>query len=199
MVVIKRISVMNKATYRRSDYTRLAIAWGPHPSMLFYIVVLMKKIKTTCLQLSARLIAKKWSLVTAESCTGGWVAKAVTDIPGSSAWFERGFITYSNESKQEMLGVNGIILERSGAVSQQVVREMAAGALQHSNAQIAVAISGIAGPGGGTRDKPCGLVCFAWACHKHAVISSEKILPGNRKKIRKKAVLIALRGVLAQC
>src|SRR4030095_13277834 len=102
-------------------------------------------------------------LATAESCTGGWIAEAVTMVPGSSVWFERGFVTYTYISKREMLGVLEVTLERNGAGSEQVVLEMARGALSHSHAQVAVAVSGVAGPGGGTPEKPVGTVCLAWA------------------------------------
>src|SRR5512141_3179299 len=110
----------------------------------------------------ARLRAKGLMLTTAESCTGGWVAQAVTAIAGSSDWFERGFVTYSDAAKQEMLGVSAATLAAHGAVSEQTAREMAAGAIAHSRAQVALAITGIAGPSGGSPQKPVGMVCFAW-------------------------------------
>ena len=113
--------------------------------------------------LAGRLTARNESLVTAESCTGGWIAKICTDLPGSSSWFERGFVTYSNASKQELLGVSARTLERHGAVSEATVREMVSGALRHSHAVWGLAVSGIAGPGGGSEDKPVGTVWFAWA------------------------------------
>src|SRR5215217_7935602 len=104
-----------------------------------------------------------WMVATAESCTGGWVSEAITMIPGSSAWFERGFVTYTYISKREMLGVKSETLDAHGAVSEAVVREMAQGALKASHAQVALAVSGTAGPGGGTPQKPVGTVWFAWA------------------------------------
>src|SRR5476649_543859 len=113
--------------------------------------------------LGARLRAKGLMLTTAESCTGGWVAQAVTAIAGSSDWFERGFVTYSNAAKQEMLGVSGGTLLTHGAVSEQTAREMVTGALAHSKAQIGLAITGVAGPTGCSPEKPVGMVCFAWA------------------------------------
>ncbi|HCI13156.1 MAG: damage-inducible protein CinA [Gallionellales bacterium GWA2_60_142] len=135
-------------------------------------------------------------LATAESCTGGGVAQVITDVAGSSAWFERGFVTYSNLSKQQMLGVSEDTLQRHGAVSEAVVREMAAGALRHSGAQVALAVSGIAGPDGGTPDKPVGTVWFAWALRDGPVVSRMRRLGGNRAEVRVKAVRIALQGVV---
>jgi nicotinamide-nucleotide amidase len=131
-------------------------------------------------QLAQGLGEREMMLAAAESCTGGWLAKVCTDMPGSSKWFERGFVTYTNESKQEMLGVSAHTLRAYGAVSEQTVAEMAAGALANSRAQIAVSISGIAGPGGGTLEKPVGTVCFGWA----------------RETVRAQAVHHALQGLL---
>lgn len=135
-------------------------------------------------------------LATAESCTGGWVAQTVTAVAGSSRWFERGFVTYTNIAKQEMLGVRAATLAEFGAVSEQTVREMAQGALNNSHAQISLAISGIAGPGGATLDKPVGMVCFAWAGIDMPVRSRTEHFLGNREAVRRQAVLAALRGVL---
>jgi nicotinamide-nucleotide amidase len=137
-----------------------------------------------------------WMLALAESCTGGWAAQAVTAIPGSSAWFERGFVTYSNAAKVDMLGVAEQTLQQYGAVSEQTVREMAQGALARSQAQIAAAISGIAGPDGGTPDKPVGMVCFAWAAAGQPVLSSTSHFSGDRESIRKQAVETVLHGLL---
>ena len=135
-------------------------------------------------------------LATAESCTGGAVAMAITDIGGSSAWFERGFITYANDAKQEMLGVAQETLARYGAVSEAVVREMVAGALRHSHAQVALAVSGIAGPSGGTADKPVGTVWFAWGIKGGQCLAQLHHLSGSRAEIRAQSVRIALHGVL---
>ena len=135
-------------------------------------------------------------LATAESCTGGAVAMAVTDIAGSSAWFERGFITYSNEAKRDMLGVAQEMLARHGAVSAAVVREMVAGALQHSQSGMALAVSGVAGPDGGSAEKPVGTVWFAWGIKGGACVARLHQLSGNRAEIRAHAVRIALQGVL---
>jgi nicotinamide-nucleotide amidase len=136
-------------------------------------------------------------LVTAESCTGGWVGEAVTAIAGSSDWFDRGFITYSNAAKREVLGLAAATLDQYGAVSEETAREMALGALKHSRAQIAVAITGVAGPGGGSADKPVGTVCFAWAKDDITLRSERHLLNGDRTDVRRQSVLIALRGILA--
>ena len=136
------------------------------------------------------------TLATAESCTGGGVAYAITDVAGSSAWFERGFITYSNLSKQQMLGVSEATLSQHGAVSEAVVREMVAGALANSAAQLALAVSGIAGPEGGTPDKPVGTVWFAWGIKHGATHAQRHQIDGNRAAVRAQAVRIALQGAL---
>lgn len=147
-------------------------------------------------QVGDALRRQGFMLATAESCTGGWVAQAVTAVTGSSRWFERGFVTYTNIAKQEMLGVRATTLAEFGAVSEQTVREMAQGALNNSHAQISLAISGIAGPGGATLDKPVGMVCFAWAGIDVPVRSRTEHFLGNREAVRRQAVLAALRGVL---
>jgi len=146
-------------------------------------------------QVGELLKAHGMMLATAESCTGGGVAVAVTDIAGSSAWFERGFITYANDAKREMLGVEQDTLQRHGAVSEAVVREMVAGALLHSHAHIALAVSGIAGPGGGSADKPVGTVWFAWGIKGGVCAARLHYLSGNRAEIRAQSVRIALQGV----
>lgn len=135
-------------------------------------------------------------LATAESCTGGWVGETVTAVPGSSDWFDRGFITYSNQAKQEMLGVAAATLEKHGAVSEPTVREMASGALNNSRAQAALAISGIAGPSGGTAEKPVGTVWIAWAFANGAVASEKQVFAGGRLEVRQQAVEMALQGLL---
>jgi nicotinamide-nucleotide amidase len=147
-------------------------------------------------QVGAALKAHGMMLATAESCTGGGVAGAVTEIAGSSAWFDRGFVTYANQAKVEMLGVSPDTLARFGAVSEATVREMVAGALHHSQAQIALAVSGIAGPGGGTAEKPVGTVWFAWGIKGEVGIARLHQLAGNRAEIRAQAVRIALQGIL---
>lgn len=134
-------------------------------------------------------------LVTAESCTGGWVAQAVTSIAGSSDWFERGYVTYSNAAKREDLGVSAKTLLRHGAVSEATAREMARGALRKARGTIALAITGIAGPGGGAPGKPVGTVCFAWARGRR-IRSETKRFRGGRTSVRRQSVVHALRGVL---
>ena len=146
-------------------------------------------------QVGERLKAARAQLVTAESCTGGWVAQAVTAIAGSSSWFERGFVTYSNAAKQELLGVRKETLEAHGAVSEDTAREMADGALKKSKATIALAVTGVAGPGGGTREKPVGTVCFAWADGKK-LRSETRRFSGDRDSVRRQSVIRALQGVL---
>ena len=147
-------------------------------------------------QVGVELLARGVRLVTAESCTGGWLAKAITDIPGSSGWFERGFITYFDAAKQEMLAVRAATLKEFGAVSEQTVLEMAQGALAHSRGDLAVAVSGIAGPDGGTPDKPVGTVCFAWAEKSGPVRAITRRLQGDREAVRVQAVGCALQGIL---
>ncbi len=135
-------------------------------------------------------------IATAESCTGGWVAKVMTDLPGSSAVFECGFVTYSNEAKMTLLDVPQATLSRWGAVSEQTVVAMTAGVLVHSRADLAVAISGIAGPGGGTPDKPVGTVWFAWQQRGHTATAHCHHFHGNRDLVRHQAVTTALIGLL---
>lgn len=151
-------------------------------------------------RVAARLGASGDRLVTAESCTGGWVAKACTDLPGSSGWFLGGVVAYSNPLKAGLLDVPGDTLERHGAVSEPVVRAMAAGALVRLGGTIAVAVSGIAGPDGGTPDKPVGTVWIAWARlvrGRLEVRAARDRFDGDRDAVRRQAVLRALEGVLA--
>lgn len=135
-------------------------------------------------------------LATAESCTGGWVAKVMTDVAGSSAFFDRGFVTYSNESKQEMLGVLEKTLERYGAVSEQVVAEMVQGTLKYSKAELAIAVSGIAGPSGGSQEKPVGTVCFSWMQLGKKPITETVLFEGDRNNIRENSVKYVLNGII---
>lgn len=155
-----------------------------------------RDIENLAIQIGSALKSHGLMLATAESCTGGAVASAITDIAGSSEWFERGFITYSNEAKREMLDVAQDTLTRYGAVSEAVVREMVAGALYHSHAQVALAVSGIAGPAGGTADKPVGTVWFAWGIKGGQCVAHLYHLSGNRAEIRMQSVRIAFQGVL---
>jgi len=142
------------------------------------------------------LLEQQRMLATAESCTGGWVAKCLTDIAGSSAWFERGFVTYSNRAKQEMLGVAAETLDTHGAVSAATVREMVRGALAHSAADVAVAVSGIAGPSGGSPDKPVGTVCFAWVVAGAEPRVETRHFHGDREAVRRQSVVRALEGLI---
>ncbi len=135
-------------------------------------------------------------LAVAESCTGGLLSQVVTSVPGSSQWFDRGFITYSNESKQELLGVDAARLEQYGAVSQEVVREMAAGALARGNAQVSVAISGVAGPEGGAPAKPVGTVWLAWAADGRVPRQRLEHFSGDREMVRRQAVIAAMQGII---
>lgn len=135
-------------------------------------------------------------LATAESCTGGWVSQVITHTAGSSAWFERGFVTYSNEAKIRMLGVRPETLQEFGAVSPETAAEMAAGAIKNSNAMISLAITGIAGPTGGSPGKPVGTVCFAWCRVGEAAAAETVVFAGDREAIRRQAVVHALRGLL---
>lgn len=136
-------------------------------------------------------------LSTAESCTGGWLAKAITDVPGSSQWFERGYVSYSNEAKQQDLGVQPAILAAHGAVSGEVVEQMALGALRASGATLAIAISGVAGPDGGTIEKPVGLVWFALARSETDLLSEACRFAGDREAVRRQAVMKALQLIEA--
>jgi nicotinamide-nucleotide amidase len=151
---------------------------------------------TLAAELQAALIRRGWKLALAESCTGGMAAQTVTAIPGSSACFERGFVTYSNPSKIEMLGVQPQTLARHGAVSEETAKEMAQGALRHSPAHLAAAITGIAGPDGGSPEKPVGTVCFAWANANGYTRSATHCFAGDRDAVRRQSVETVLRGLL---
>jgi nicotinamide-nucleotide amidase len=146
------------------------------------------------------LLKARRLVATAESCTGGWIAKSLTDIAGSSQWFGEGFVTYSNESKMQRLGVPRAILEKKGAVSEETVRAMAAGALRRTKAQAAVAVTGIAGPDGGVPGKPVGTVWLGWATRRGGAIrvrTQLKHFRGDRESVRRKTVRVALEGLLA--
>lgn len=150
------------------------------------------RLETLAAELGQALLARGWMLACAESCTGGWAAQACTAIAGSSAWFERGFVTYSNAAKVEMLGVPEAHLVSHGAVSLEVARAMAEGALRHSRTQAAFAITGIAGPSGGTPDKPVGTVCFAWAVEGRETVAERVKFGGDRRAIRAQSVAYAI-------
>jgi nicotinamide-nucleotide amidase len=146
-------------------------------------------------RLGERLLASGVLAAAAESCTGGWIAKVLTDVAGSSAWFDRGFVTYSNEAKREMLGVRSETLTAYGAVSEATVREMVAGALARSRAGVAVAVSGIAGPGGATPGKPVGTVWLAWGVKGGEVRAERQLYAGDREAVRRQAVARAVAGI----
>ncbi len=152
----------------------------------------MQSLKNLSAQLGELLEQHQQVMTTAESCTGGGVASAITDIAGSSAWFDRAFITYSNEAKMQMLGVSAGLLDSVGAVSEAVVIDMVKGALVRSNATIGVAISGIAGPSGGSDEKPVGTVCFAWADQQGWLQVETQRFSGDRSRVREKATYHAL-------
>ncbi len=147
-------------------------------------------------QISLRLIQQRHMLATAESCTGGMISAACTDLPGASTWFERGFVTYSNAAKADMLGVPAALIEQEGAVSEAVARAMADGALLHSQAQVSLAVTGVAGPLGGSDAKPVGTVWFAW-CVNGETHSEMQHFPGDRATIRAATVRYALQRLLA--
>lgn len=146
--------------------------------------------------MAAELKLQGRMLATAESCTGGWIAKLCTDLAGSSAWFERGMVTYSNEAKQDMLGVGASDLYRFGAVSEEVAAAMAAGALRFSRADCALSVTGIAGPDGGSPDKPVGTVCFGWAMPGGVVETERYCFDGDRDGVRRATIVRALNGLL---
>ena len=150
-----------------------------------------------CEQLASTLLARGWMMATAESCTGGMIAARCTDLSGSSQWFERGFVTYSNAAKSELLGVPAELIAQHGAVSEPVARAMAGGAVRHAHAhaQVSVAVTGIAGPTGGSTDKPVGTVWFAW-CVNEQLSSERRIFDGDRAAIREATVAHALQGLL---
>jgi nicotinamide-nucleotide amidase len=147
-------------------------------------------------RLARALTRRAWKMAVAESCTGGWIAKCCTDLAGSSGWFERGFVTYSNDAKVSMLGVEPAALQQHGAVSEIVARQMAQGVLASSVAQASVAVTGVAGPDGGTTEKPVGTVWFAWAVNGKEGRSECLRFEGNRDSIRHQSVLHALKGML---
>ena len=155
-----------------------------------------EELEVLAAKLGALLLTNGEKLATAESCTGGWAAQCLTAIAGSSDWFERGFVTYSNEAKQEMLGVEPETLLKHGAVSEAAARAMAAGALRHSHADWTLSITGIAGPAGGSPEKPVGTVCFGWAGPDGRVEVESCFFPGSREEIRRQSVAHALTGLL---
>lgn len=165
----------------------------PHATMLA-----MHELEKLAERLGNRLLEQGAAVAVAESCTGGWVAQTLTAIAGSSAWFDRGFVTYSNAAKSDMLGVAETTLARHGAVSEATARAMAQGALEHSLADWTLAITGIAGPSGGSPDKPVGTVCFAWASRDGGCEAQTRFFSGDRTAVREQSVRHALSGLLAR-
>ena len=143
-------------------------------------------------KLATILLSKDWTMATAESCTGGWIAKCCTDLAGSSAWFDRGFVTYSNRAKQEMLGVGAAVLETEGAVSKAIAIAMAEGARHRAGVNAALSVSGIAGPDGGTADKPVGTVWFGWSLEGQPALSEVMQFAGDRDAVRRQTLVHAL-------
>jgi len=144
------------------------------------------------------LTARNWRMATAESCTGGWIAKCCTDVAGSSAWFDRAYVTYSYRAKEQMLGVSHDDLVNHGAVSDAIALQMASGAKQHSNAAVVVSATGIAGPGGGMPSKPVGLVHFGWCINEQPAVCDAVIFEGDRQSVRQQTVLHALEGIISR-
>lgn len=160
-----------------------------------------RALKRLAVRVGRHLHKENRRVATAESCTGGWIAKALTDIAGSSQWFVAGFVTYSDEAKKRQLGLPRVMLKRHGAVSEATVRAMAAGALRRTDAQIAVAVTGIAGPGGAVPRKPVGTVWLGWATRRGGAIHVGTLLQhfrGNRESVRRKTVRAALQGLLSR-
>lgn len=153
---------------------------------------MMEQLQDTAQQLGELLKARQWFLSTAESCTGGRIASMITSIAGSSAWFDRGFVTYSNSAKHEMLGVQTHTLNQFGAVSQETVKEMAEGAIRYSHAQLSIAVTGIAGPSGGCSEKPVGLVWFGLSNIEYDIQTSQKFFDGSREDIQFAATFYAI-------
>jgi nicotinamide-nucleotide amidase len=149
------------------------------------------------LKLAQSLTARGWTLATAESCTGGWIAKCCTDLAGSSAWFERGFVSYSNQAKRELLGVSAETLESEGAVSAAVAAQMAEGARRRAGVDVALSVTGIAGPDGGSADKPVGTVWFGWSLQGRPAHTELQHFDGDRDAVRRQTVLHALAGLLS--
>ncbi|MEX0447587.1 nicotinamide-nucleotide amidase [Xenorhabdus sp. SGI246] len=153
------------------------------------------------IEIGKRLRQKQLSITCAESCTGGWIAKTITDIAGSSAYFNRGFVTYSNDAKHEMLGVSHVSLAQFGAVSEQVVKEMASGALEAAKADFAISVSGVAGPDGGSEEKPIGTVYFGFAVRDGENIytkSYRRLFTGDRYAVRLQSVIFSLKTLLEE-
>jgi len=157
-----------------------------------------KRVNALLLQVAGLLVARNWRMATAESCTGGWIAKCCTDIAGSSAWFDRSYVTYSYRAKEQMLGVSHDDLVKHGAVSEIIARQMALGAKRRSNAAVIVSATGIAGPGGGMPGKPVGLVHFGWCIGEQPVVCDAAVFSGDRNAVRQQTVMHALEGIVSR-
>lgn len=155
-----------------------------------------ERIEKLARRLGERLLERKLKIATVESCTGGFISEAITRIPGSSSWFDRGFITYTNAAKQELVGVSGATLSANGAVSGEVAREMASGGVRFSRADLAISVTGIAGPDGGSKEKPVGTVWIAWADRDGNVIDQNFQFEGDRQAVREASVESALSGAI---
>lgn len=147
-------------------------------------------------KIAGLLSERNWKMATAESCAGGWIAKCCTDMAGSSAWFDRGYITYSYSAKEQMLGVSADDLLKYGAVSEEIARQMATGAKRNSDVDVTVSATGIAGPGGGMPEKPVGLVHFGWCIGERPVSTDAAVFKGDRMCVRQQTVLHALEGII---
>ncbi|MCP4046112.1 MAG: CinA family protein [Gammaproteobacteria bacterium] len=156
------------------------------------------KLKKLITEMTALLTERNWRMATAESCTGGWIAKCCTDVVGSSEWFDRAYVVYSYRAKEQMLGVSHDDLVEHGAVSEEVAGQMALGAKKHSNVAVTVSATGIAGPGGGMPGKPVGLVHFGWCIGSQPVDCDAKVFEGDRNSVRQQTVLHALEGIISR-
>ena len=156
------------------------------------------KVEHLLVKVSSLLVARNWRMATAESCSGGWIAKCCTDVVGSSAWFDSGYIVYSYRAKEEMLGVSHADLLKYGAVSDEIAWQMATGAKKHSKAAVIVSATGIAGPGGGMPGKPVGLVHFGWCIGDLPAVCDSAVFEGDRNAVRQQTVLHALQGIISR-
>jgi nicotinamide-nucleotide amidase len=156
------------------------------------------RVETLLTEIANTLCERGWRMATAESCTGGWIAKVCTDMAGSSAWFDRAYIAYSYRAKEQMLGVSHADLLEHGAVSDEIACQMASGAKQHSSVAVTVSATGIAGPGGGMPGKPVGLVHFAWCIGEEQVKCGSNIFTGDRESVRQQTVVFALEGIISR-
>ncbi len=156
------------------------------------------RVESLLTEIAGLLTARNWRMATAESCTGGWIAKCCTDMAGSSAWFDRAYVSYSYAAKEQMLGVSHDDLLKYGAVSEEIARQMSTGARQHSKAAVIVAATGIAGPAGGMPGKPVGLVHFGWCIGEQPAVCDAAVFNGDRESVRQQTVLHALEGIVSR-